>query len=135
GADYRAERLAGAAATTLVLTDAPGGEPLGIAARGPAPQAGWIDVPISPAQPENQADYVHLPLPVPAHAVTALRIAEAGLVEALVKTSQGHLLIQGRIPVHRTRTPIAATAYPLMHGDGWQLRIIITQERNGYGTS
>lgn len=146
GTSYRAERLVGAAAATLVLTEtvrrAAPTQPVPTtranAAPGPASGRDWIDVPVTRARPgaaHDQASHVHLPLPAPAHAVTALQITDEGNVEAMVKTNPGHLLIRGQIGKHRTGASAAATAYPIMQGDRWQLRIIITQEGSGHKTS
>jgi hypothetical protein len=138
GAAYRVERVAGTADRTVLLTERPDGP----APDGPGPGAPrarpaspWLDLTPQPAPPQAPRDtQAHIPLPAPAHAVTALQITDTGRIEALIKTSDGLRLISGQI-TGGVKTPVAATAYPVLHNDAWQLNLIITQEENGGETS
>lgn len=142
GGEYRAERIVGTAETTVLLLT---GTPVGPApgdARGeqplrPVPAGGWARVPVLPSTPgeeDGNGIRLHLPLPAPARAVAGLQITDAGHVEALVKTDLGLLHVCGQSSEQLTNV-VAATAYPIMHGDGWQLRVIIMQEGFGHKTS
>ncbi|HWI64162.1 MAG TPA: hypothetical protein VNT75_20180 [Symbiobacteriaceae bacterium] len=69
----------------------------------------------------------HLPLPGPTQAVIGLSLTDSGEVTALIKTSRWQR-IEGRIASKGGR-PVAATAFPVLHGDDWRMCIIVTHEK------
>jgi len=70
-----------------------------------------------------------LTLPGEISAVTGLRVLDSGEIAALIKAKHA-LMINGQIAAMAGR-PVAATAFPVVHDGQWQLRVVITQAKDG----